>query len=319
MGSTFTVKGKNSNRIFIARTFFSEGLGFLFMVTAKTPGTCGELVQGRVNGNNFLVTCPVDIYSHVTLSMTAEKTVSREKNWKAYEALKKVLKYFNQEALYNKIQVSIKPQIPCGKGMASSTADITGVCVAAARLLGLSISAKDIAGIALSIEPTDGIMFSGIALMDYLKGSIIENLGEAPEMNICIIDTGGTVDTIRFNQSDYSMAYAANETKIRESLELVKEGIKKRDSVLVARGATISALCHQDILFKPELDSIIALCKKIGGLGVNVAHSGTVIGILLHKDFNEFESLKQNVASRFNIKPEFHVTRLVGGGGVIVS
>ena len=37
--------------------------------TALVPGTCGELVQGTLSGGNFLVTCPVNWFSRVTVAI----------------------------------------------------------------------------------------------------------------------------------------------------------------------------------------------------------------------------------------------------------
>ena len=30
----------------------------------RAPGTCGEFLQGSINGQSFLVTCPIDRYSY---------------------------------------------------------------------------------------------------------------------------------------------------------------------------------------------------------------------------------------------------------------
>ena len=37
--------------------------------TVAVPGTCGELVQGVVDGTSFLVTCPVNLYSTVSVEL----------------------------------------------------------------------------------------------------------------------------------------------------------------------------------------------------------------------------------------------------------
>ena len=45
-------------------------------------------------------------------------------------------------------------------------------------------------------------MFPGIALIDHRCGSIAESLGPPPPMEVIVIDTGGTVDTLEFNRID---------------------------------------------------------------------------------------------------------------------
>ena len=41
----------------------------LASATVRTPGTCGELVQGTRAGVAFHVTCPIDLYSTVTVQL----------------------------------------------------------------------------------------------------------------------------------------------------------------------------------------------------------------------------------------------------------
>lgn len=37
-------------------------------LTVRVPGSCGELVQGWLRGEPFLVTCPIDRYTRVRVS-----------------------------------------------------------------------------------------------------------------------------------------------------------------------------------------------------------------------------------------------------------
>ncbi|MEW6557510.1 MAG: GHMP kinase [Elusimicrobiota bacterium] len=288
-------------------------------VTVKVPGTCGELIQGSLNGKNRLVTCPVKIFSYVTVSFVNHSYQLQHSNlknsWKAKEALKKVLQHFNLEDLFNKLQFDIHSEIPIAKGMASSTADIVGICLATAKLLTKSISEKTVADIAISIEPSDGTMFNGIAIFDYFRASMFKILGNPPKMKILVIDTGGEIDTIEFNKKDYKKERLSNEAKVKEAIELLKDGLRKNDLNLVGKAATISAICNQKILFKPELERVIETGREFNAYGVNVAHSGTVIGILLNTEFNEFDTLKEEINQAFNKKFKFYITELTNGGG----
>ena len=42
-------------------------------VTVKVPGTCGELMQGIIAGVNLQISCPIDLYSTVTMTRTDSK------------------------------------------------------------------------------------------------------------------------------------------------------------------------------------------------------------------------------------------------------
>lgn len=286
--------------------------------TVRVPGTCGELVQGQINGSDFLITCPTNLYSYVSIRLNKEKKVDCPPDkWKARKAFEETLKFFKQPDYGGEVQ--IKSEIPIGKGMASSTADIVGVCLATANALGETISNKEIAKIALSIEPTDGIMFKGITLFDHREGNLIENLGFPPKMKILVIDLGGNVDTIHFNRINFDYVKIANQQEIEKALSLVKRGIQQGDISLIGEGATISALCNQKILFKPELEQIIEISSEMGAVGVNVAHSGTVMGILYRPEFQDFEPLKYKLNEKFKKRFKFYETELISGGGEIVE
>ena len=50
-----------------------DGSVLIGSATVRAPGVCGELAQGVIGGNHFLVTCPVDFYSRVKVDLYAGK------------------------------------------------------------------------------------------------------------------------------------------------------------------------------------------------------------------------------------------------------
>jgi len=67
---------------------------------AKAPASCGELVQGTLNGESFHISCPVDLYSRVNVTLNSNgKVVGPPDKWKTKEAIKRTLKFFGQEGL----------------------------------------------------------------------------------------------------------------------------------------------------------------------------------------------------------------------------
>jgi L-threonine kinase len=96
------------------------------------------------------------------------------------------------------------------------------------------------------------------------------------------VRTGGTVDTVEFNRC--KIAYTRSQkAKVRLAYEMAAVGLRRRDWRLVGAAATISARVNQDILFKPGLEELIDLSRRLGAYGVVVAHSGTVMGMLHDK------------------------------------
>lgn len=80
-------------------------------------------------------------------------------------------------------------------------------------------------------------------------------------------------------------AYDAREKAIFERLRVdLRRAIADRDARGVAAVATGSADINQRKLMQPRYAELKIIARKAGALGVQVAHSGTMVGILLPPD-----------------------------------
>jgi len=283
----------------------------------RVPGTCGELVQGTLDGISFHISCPIDIFSTVRAKAFSpgHGVAGPQDRPKAIAAAERTLKYLSVRDIG--IVLQIDNPLPLGKGMASSTADVAGAIYATSMALNRCLSAQEAAELALAVEPTDGSIFPNIVLFDHKGGRLYEELGPPPDIEILVLVLEGSVDTLEFNRNDYSHIYEQNEGEMRAAIELVRQGIKEGNPWLVGEGATLSAMCHQKILFKPQLEQVVELAREVNALGVNVAHSGTAIGMLLPskaaRQNKTRERLEQFVQESLGLR-EFFWCRLVGGG-----
>lgn len=285
-------------------------------VEVKVPGSCGELIQGTIAGEPFLVTCPIDCYTTVTVRPNKDLSTNQHSGLgpKASKALVEVLRFFSVR--YYPYHLQLESQLPAGKGMASSSADIAAVCIAVAASLQQKITAEQIGAIASAIEPTDGVFFEGIVKMNPLRGMCQKYLGQFPSLQIAIFDTGGMVDTLAFHtRQDLASLNHENEALIREALAV----LTATDAVSIGRAAVISALANQSILYKKCLPQIIEMAKEAGALGVNVAHSGTVLGILFAPNASTpfIEQAISMIQQRFLHLQYMKTVRLISGGCII--
>ena len=92
-------------------------------ITVKMRGTCGELAQGFYRGEPLLITCPIEKFSTATVS--DEFTGFEGLGSKSRAMLCKVLKFLG--AAEFKFGVRLTSELPRGKGMASSSADMAAV------------------------------------------------------------------------------------------------------------------------------------------------------------------------------------------------
>ena len=251
----------------------------------KVCGSCGEFVQGFFNGEPILITCPIEKFSTVTIS--DEFGGVEGLGEKSLTMLKKFGDF--------KFGIRLETELPRGKGMASSSADLAAVAKAVALSLQKNISAEEIAKLAASIEPTDGIFFNGVVAMNPVTGKFLKNISVPEKYAVAIFDYGGEVDTVKFNR--------------RSSFQ-----ISTLDDVLNFEMVEKSALANQEILYKKFLAEIISFAKSIGAVTVNVAHSGTVIGIFFHNDDLNIDKKISEIARHFDFIKFLMKTKLADGG-----
>ena len=291
-----------------------DGTVLIGSATVRAPGVCGELAQGVIEGIHFLVTCPVDFYSRVKVDLYSggPGVEAPEDCDKAAAAVRRALSHLKNAKV--RAKVTINNPIPRGKGMASSSADLAAAIAATGMALGQELSPYQIAHIALSIEPTDGVMIPGVALFDHRAGVIRESLGPPPPMEIVALDLGGTVDTVQFNMVDRFQRWQSVDEQTSEALRLLRLGITNQDPVLVGQGASISAEASKTVLAKPRLAEVKEFAESVGAVGVNVGHSGTIMGVLLDARERRGKSTYHKAKEAFPDAQAVYHFRLLGGG-----
>ena len=288
--------------------------------SASAPGTCGELAQGMLDGILCMVTCPIDMRSVATVELWPGHPVipdfagihGPEDSPKARRAARATLDYLGAGDMQGRLWLD--SPLPRGKGMASSTADVAAAIVATATAMGRELSPEQVAEIALGVEPSDGVMFPHVAVFDHREGRIARSLGQPPLMRVLILDFGGSVDTQEFNRADRDEVLKGLGPRMAEAVSLIEDGILRGDPLRIGRGSTVSAIANQQVLFNPHLEPVLDLSRGAGAVGVNVAHSGTVIGMLFPEDGALVERAAATAWQQLPGLQSALRCRLVGGG-----
>ena len=286
--------------------------------TVRAPGVCGELVQGMLGDAYFLVTCPIDFFSRVRVDLygDAPGVAGPENCPKAVAAVRAALAYLEREDLG--AALTINNPIPRSKGMGSSSADVAAAIAATGLALGRELAPAEVGRLALSVEPTDGVMFPGIALFDHREGRVMESLGSPPPTEVIALDFGGGVDTLEFNQVDRRSLWQSLQRETDEALELVRSGIGEGDPDKIGRGATLSAQAGQQVLPKPQLPRVLEFAQSVNAAGVNVGHSGTIIGVLVDAMQRRGRSVFRQAREAFPEAEAVHHFRIFAGGLQVV-
>lgn len=283
---------------------------------ARAPGSCGELAQGMLDGDYFLVTCPIDMYAdaQVELMQGGGGIDAPADAPKSRRAVALTLAHFGRGDMGARLRLS--SPLPRGKGMASSTADVSAAIAATAAALGASAAMTPtlIAQIALQVEPSDGVMLPHIAVFDHKRGRLAQSLGPPPPMRVVALDFGGGVDTLAFNGVNRDEALKRLQPELAAALALIGRGIRGGSAADVGKGATVSAIANQRILRKPQLDAALRLAKRVGAVGVNAAHSGTMLGVLLHDDAERAAWAERRAQETLSGVRRIYNRRIVSGG-----
>lgn len=180
-------------------------------------------------------------------------------------------------------QIEITSDIPRGIGMGSSTSDVTATIRAVADYHGVRLSSADVARIAVLAEcASDSVMIDDqVVLFAHRDGVTLETFGDRlPPMVVVGCDTdpdGGGVDTVAFAPAEYDEDEIGVFGVLRAAM---RRAVATGDTALLGRVCTASALLNQRFLRTKRLPELLELCRHTGGCGVQIAHSGTVAGIV---------------------------------------
>ncbi|MCS7260791.1 MAG: hypothetical protein NZ765_08440 [Anaerolineae bacterium] len=280
---------------------------------AAVPATCGELVQGSLDGIPCLVSCPIDVYSVATVRLDQDThwhvPMERSKSVAALQAGLRHLGWSGGGSLH------LVSPLPVGRGYGTSTADLGATLYALGNACGHMFTPSEAARLAVSIEPSDSTLFPGLTLFAHRSGEFYETLADAPPLWVVVLDPGGEVDTLAFNRCDHRAALRRLAGEHRQMFDMLRQSLRDKDWGLLGEAASLSSRLHQAILLNPWLDDALKLAKSVRALGVCRAHSGTLLGLLLDAARVDVTAVTAHIVRQFP-SLAVHAHRLVGGGAV---
>ena len=283
---------------------------------ASAPATCGELIQGFIYGQDFLINSPINLYSAIRVLLTEDsevKVFTPGTFSKVADVVRKTLDQFGATSLGAKI--FIDSMIPRGKGMASSTSELTSAIYATANACSAALEPHEVMSIILDVDKSsDSVFLPGITRCNHLTGDLLEDYGHPPPLAFLIVDCGGEVETIGFNRAHAREVAKRNAERLEKALFLLRKGFRTKNAHLIALACTISADVNQEVLFKAELSDLVEGAKEFGGLGVNCAHTGTVLGVMFDPTKTSERDLRNRVEVLVGKERIIGAHSLIAGG-----
>lgn len=284
------------------------------MAVAQCPASCGELIQGWILGSEKLVSCPVDWYSTVEVDYGSPRTDERPLSRAMVDQLLSHWRY--PAELSKEIRIDICSTIPVAKGMASSTADIAATAVATAHHLGQTLDEATLARLCVSLEPTDSTLFRQLTLFDHNTAATQIACHTQPQLDLLLLESPATLLTTDYHRLPRLEKLHAHSASLQQAWEKIQQACETNNPRRMGEAATLSAIASQHLLPKPGFDALLALVEECDLYGINVAHSGSVVGLMLDRQRHDVDYLQRRLEEKRLTEywPEQHLLRMVQGG-----
>lgn len=253
--------------------------------TGTANGTFGELLQGALPGDDsdaarFLVTLPVTYWSVARFSscpVLDEVGAGPGVRTKSATLAGRLLREIGAPPGGH---LQLSGDIPIGKGLASSSADMVATARAVTAAWGTVLPNDRLGELMAQIEPTDGVQHHGVVAYHHRTGQLLTPLGHLPSLCLVALDEGGHLDTIAFNRRPLTFDGALR-AEYAELLDGLGRAVAATDLRTVGRIATRSAELNQRLVPRRYFTAMHRISAQSDALGLVACHSGTMIAVLL--------------------------------------
>lgn len=272
--------------------------------TGRAGAHHGELIQGvfqdeRGRLHRGLITLPLSHMNSLALFEVADEqgvSVVPPEKMKAAKAALLTLRHLDSHHLGGLL--TVESAIPVGHGYGSSTADVVASIRAVADAFEMQLRPSVVCRLAVEAErASDAIAFEDQAvLFAQREGVVIEHFGDAlPPIWVIGFkaNDGQLVDTLALPPARYSSEEIQTFAMLRG---LAARSIKYQDPHLLGQAATLSAKISQRHLAKAQFATALGIANNFDACGVQVAHSGSLIGIILDATAPGVAGTARNIA-----------------------
>ncbi len=260
----------------------APGPGVRGAAAGSAFGTFGELLQGALPHpqGDFLVTFPLARWATAVFRPRAGQRgvhvlpAHKGKSRRVAEAVLASLGVPDGGLL------EVGGDLPEGKGLASSSADLVATVRAVGAAFGRTFTPAETEAFLRGIEPADGVMYDEIVAFHHREVRLGRRLGVLPPLTVVAHDEGGQVDTVAHNRGARTIDAAARDEYAR-LLDRLTDAVAGGDLHEVGAVATRSAEMNAHRRERAGFAELRALCREVDGLGLVLAHSGTMLGVLL--------------------------------------
>jgi uncharacterized protein involved in propanediol utilization len=255
----------------------------------------GEIVQGVFYDHDGrlehgLVTLPCSLYRtrvRFRPMPMGPLTVEPADRVKAHAAARLALDAIGRTGWGGTIRID--SNVPLGWGCGSSTTDVVTTIRAVADVFDVAVEPAWTAMLSIASETaSDSLMYASerAVLFAQRRGRVLCDLGRPlPEVHVLGFNTedGAGVGTLSLLPCRYSSWEVEAFAVI---VALLRRAVEQQDPVLLGRVATASATINQRHRPKRFVPQLLRIAEQTGAVGLQVAHSGTVAGLLFEPEYD---------------------------------
>lgn len=269
--------------------------------TAEVHGHHGEIVQGMFYGpdgtlEHGLVTLPCPLFAtraRFRPTRTGPLTVEPGDRGRARTAARMTLDALGRTGWGGSLR--LEGNVPLRWGCGSSTTDVLSTIAAVADAFGAELPPEWVSRISVAAESASDSLMHGperAVLFAQRRGAVLEDLGgPLPVARVLGFNTrAGGVETLSLPPCRYSAWEVEAFGVVRG---LLRRAVAEQDPALLGRVATASTVLMQRHRPKRALPALLRLARETRALGVQVAHSGTVAGLLFETGRPAAERVEQ--------------------------
>lgn len=260
-----------------------------FSGSGRASAHHGEIIQGVFERRNrslarALVTLPLrSKHSFAVFQPSAQHGVNVQPadRVKAARAAELALEHLKLNGSGGRL--TIRSEIPIGHGYGSSSADVVASVRAVFNAFGRAATATLASEIAVTAEAaSDAIAFEETSILfAHREGRVIERfVGSLPPLALVGFKSpsASPVSTTTLPRARYN----AEEIQLfRCALSTVRRAVAYQDPTLLGNAASLSARISQRHLPKPGFDVALEIAARHRASGLQVSHSGSLLGILV--------------------------------------
>ena len=125
------------------------------------------------------------------------------------------------------------------------------------------------------------MLFPSLTLFEQKNGTVQKISGWCPDFHVIVLEPEQEITTEAFHSTATEKLFYQQRQQFETVYQHYLAAIEEKNVRKLGEAALQSALLNQEILPKPYFPELVQLMEQHQLLGINVAHSGSVVGMMV--------------------------------------